>query len=212
MVMNAYSKLYLEDAMNSLAIMLDYGALADGDAGRFFDRFIVSDVSRQFEKGNPRYIAGLSGIELAELVLQSTGASQYGIQYFPSGRTKEYWSGWVLAYTQWYTGKSFENLADCGINIAVLNNLYPTLHEADLSKVISVIINFMERSQSDTSPLKKQRKLAGLTQKELADATGVKIRMIQAYEQNYQDISKAEFATVIKLSRCLGCLPEDLLG
>ena len=70
----------------------------------------------------------------------------------------------------------------------------------------------MEHSQSDTSPLKKQRKLAGLTQKELADATGVKIRMIQDAQQNYQDISKAEFATVFKLSRCLGCLPEDLLG
>ena len=61
------------------------------------------------------------------------------------------------------------------------------------------------------SPLKRYRKLAGMTQKQLAELTGVKIRMIQAYEQNDQDISRAEMMTVLKLSHCLGCAPEDLL-
>ena len=40
MTMNAYSKIYLEDSMHNLAIMLDYGSQADGDLKRFFDRFI----------------------------------------------------------------------------------------------------------------------------------------------------------------------------
>ena len=210
--MNAYSKIYLEDAMNNLAVMLDYGGLADGDPQRFFDRFIVSSISKQFEKGNPKYIAGHSGIELAELVLKSTGAEKADIIYSPIGRTPEYWSGWVLAYLQWYTNMSFEKISNKGINIDTLIRLYPTLHEADITKVVATLQSILERSNIDTSPLKRQRKLAGLTQKQLAELTGIKIRMIQAYEQNDQDISKAEALTVLKLTRCLGCSMEDLFS
>jgi DNA-binding XRE family transcriptional regulator len=209
--MNAYSKIYLEDAMNNLAVMLDYGGLADGDSQRFFDRFVVSSISKQFEKGNPKYIAGYSGIELAELVLMVTGAKKADITYSPSGRSPEYWSGWALAYLQWHTGISFERLANLGVNINTLIRLYPTLHEADITKVAGTLLEIIERNNSTFSPLKRQRKLAGLTQKQLAEHTGVKIRMIQAYEQNDQDISKAEVSTVLKLARCLGCSIEDLI-
>ena len=60
--MNAYDKMYLEDAMTNLAVMLDYGSMTYGDPKLFFDRFLVSDISKQFESGNPQYIAGMSGI------------------------------------------------------------------------------------------------------------------------------------------------------
>lgn len=209
--MNAYSKIYLEDAMNNLAVMLDYGCLADGDSQRFFDRFVVSSISKQFEKGNPKYIAGYSGIELAELVLMVTGAKKADITYSPSGRSPEYWSGWALAYMQWHTGISFERLANLGVNISTLIRLYPTLHETDITKVAGILLEIIERNNSTFSPLKRQRKLAGLTQKQLSELSGVKIRMIQAYEQNDQDISKAEVSTVLKLARCLGCSIEDLI-
>ena len=211
--MNAYNKIYLDDAMSNLAVMLDYGALADGDSQRFFDRFIVSDISKQFAKGNPKYIAGHSGIELAELVMKETGAKKSAIKYSPSlsGRSREYWSGWILAYLQWYTGQSFEYLVNRGVSISTLAKLYNTLHEADITKVTTTLLETIERYNNGPSPLKRQRKLAGLTQKQLAELSGVKIRMIQAYEQNDQDISKAELMTVLKLSRCLGCSPENLL-
>lgn len=209
--MNAYSKIYLEDAMNNLAVMLDYGGLADGDSQRFFDRFIVSSISKQFEKGNPKYIAGHSGIELAELVLKVTGAKKADITYTPSGRSPEYWSGWALAYMQWHTGISFERLANLGVNLNTLIRLYPTLHETDITKVATTLFEIIECNNNEFSPLKRQRKLAGLTQKQLAELSGVKIRMIQAYEQNDQNISKAEVATVMRLSKCLGCSVEDLI-
>lgn len=211
MTMNAYNKIYLDDAMHNLAVMLDYGTQADGDSKQFFDRFIVSDISKQFEKGNPKYIAGYSGIELAKFVLKSTGANKTDIPYSPSGRSPEYWSGWALAYIQWYTGMSFERLASRGLDIKSIARLYPTLHEADITKVATTLLSIIERSSSDCSPLKRLRKIAGLTQKQLAELAGVKIRMIQAYEQYDQDISKAEVATVLRLSRCLGCSVEDLV-
>ena len=209
--MNAYSKIYLEDAMNNLAVMLDYGGLADGDPQRFFDRFVVSNISKQFEKGNPKYIAGHSGVELAELVLRLTGAGKANIIYSPIGRSPEYWSGWVLAYLQWHTGISFEQLSNQGIDITTLIRLYPTLHETDITKVVATLVDIIERNDHNCSPLKRQRKLAGLTQKQLSKLAGVKIRMIQAYEQNDQDISKAEVSTVLRLARCLGCSVEDLI-
>ena len=209
--MNAYSKIYLEDAMHNLAIMLDYGTQADGDPKKFFDRFIVSDISKQFERGNPKYLVGYSGIELARLVLKGTGADKTDTSYSPFGRSAEYWSGWALAYLQWYTGMSFERLASRGVDIKALIRLYPTLHETDITKVVTTLLSILERNGSDCSPLKRQRKIAGLTQKQLAELAGVKIRMIQAYEQYDQDISKAEVATVMRLSKCLGCSVEDLI-
>lgn len=209
--MNAYSKIYLDDAMSNLAIMLDYGTLADGDSQRFFDRFIVSGISKQFEKGNPKYIAGHSGVELAELVLKETGTEKKGISYSPSGRSPEYWCGWALAYLQWYTGLSFELLENRGINMNTLNKLYSTLHETDITKVATTLLTIIERNR-DSSPLKRHRKIAGLTQKQLAEQSGVKLRMIQAYEQNEQDISKAEVATVMRLARYLDCSIEDLVS
>ena len=60
--------------------------------------------------------------------------------------------------------------------------------------------------------LKRQRISAGLTQKQLAEKSGVKIRMIRAYEQNYQDISKAEVGSIIRLAKTLSCTVEDLLS
>ena len=211
LIMKAYSKIYLEDAMSNLAVMLDYGAMADGDPQRFFDRFIVSGISKQFERGNPKYLVGYSGIELAKLVLKGTGADKTDISYSPSGRSAEYWSGWALAYFQWYTGMSFKRLASQGVDFWTLIRLYPTLHETDISKVVSTLLEIIERNDNNCSPLKRQRKIAGLTQKKLAELTGVKLRMIQAYEQNDQDISKAEVSTVLRLARCLGCSVEDLV-
>ena len=211
MTMNAYSKIYIEDAMHNLAVMLDYGIQVDGDPKKFFDRFIVSDISKQFERGNPKYLVGYSGIELAKLVLKGTGADMTDSSYSPSGRSAEYWSGWALAYFQWYTGMPFERLASQGVDIRTLMRLYPTLHETDITKVVTTLLSILERNSRDCSPLKRQRKIAGLTQKQLAELAGVKIRMIQAYEQYDQDISKAEVATVMRLSKCLGCSVEDLI-
>lgn len=210
--MNAYEEIYLEDAMNNLAVMLDYGTLADGNPQRFFERFIVSDISKQFEQGNPKYIAGHSGIELAEIVLKMTGANKTAVTYSPSGRSPEYWSGWVLAYLQWYTGVPFKHLANKGIDMAMLNSLYPTLHEADITKVTTILLEIINRNSDSMSGLKRQRMLAGVTQRRLAELSGVKVRMIQAYEQKTQDISKAGAISVIRMAKVLRCQPEDLLN
>ena len=211
--MNAYDKIYLDDAMSNLAVMLDYGSATYGDPETFFNRFLVSDISKQFAMGNPRYLSGMSGIELAEKVVEETGCVPLYAEYKTFGRSATYWAGWALAYLQWYTGYAFEKIRDWGVDIGYILSLYPTHHEADITKFIETATlrmdEFKDRSRNS---LKRQRKSAGLTQQELACRSGVKLRMIQAYEQNYQDISKAEVGSVIKLAKALSCSVECLLA
>ena len=212
-MMNAYDKIYLDDAMSNLAVMLDYGSVTYGDPESFYNRFLVSDISKQFAMGNPRYLSGMSGIELAEKVVEETGCVPLYAEYKTFGRSATYWAGWALAYLQWYTGYAFEKIRDWGVDIGYILSLYPTYHEADITKFIETATlrmdEFKDRSRNS---LKRQRESAGLTQQELARRSGVKLRMIQAYEQNYQDISKAEVGSVIKLAKALSCSVEDLLA
>lgn len=211
--MNAYDKIYLNDAMSNLAVMLDYGIVTYGDPETFFNRFLISDISKQFAMGNPRYLSGMSGIELAEMVVEETGGIPLYAEYKTSGRSSSYWAGRALAYLQWYTGYTFEKINEWGVDIGFLLSLYPTHHEADISKLIeTATIRMDEYKDKSLNSLKRQRKSAGLTQQELAGRSGVKLRMIQAYEQNYQDISKAEVGSMIRLAKALSCSVEDLLS
>lgn len=61
------------------------------------------------------------------------------------------------------------------------------------------------------SNLKRIRKESGLTQSQLAEASGVNIRMIQYYEQGVKDINAAGALTVYKIARALNSTVEDIL-
>lgn len=211
-MMRAYSEMYLEDAMHNLGVMIDYGTMKDGDAELFFSRFIASGISEQFGIGNPKYVAGMSGIELAETVLRRTGTDTDILDYYPAGRSAEYWMGWVLAYLQWYTALPFRQIVQKGITIDYLYGLYGTYHEADITKFLDTAQKRMAQYDANgNSPLKRQRKNCNLTQQQLAQRSGISLRMIQAYEQGCQDISKAEAGSVIKLAKALYCDPESLI-
>ena len=54
------------------------------------------------------------------------------------------------------------------------------------------------------------RKESGLSQKELAETSGVALRMIQLYEQKQNDINKAQASSLQSLAQALGCKIEDL--
>ena len=68
-----------------------------------------------------------------------------------------------------------------------------------------------------SSPLTKDRTAFSqslkleLSQSELAEQSGIKVRNIQMYEQRVNNIDKAQVQTLYKLSRVLGCDIEDLL-
>ena len=51
--------------------------------------------------------------------------------------------------------------------------------------------------------LRKERQKAGQTQKQLADTSGVSIRMVQYYEQGFKDINHAKPITIFRLANAL---------
>lgn len=59
--------------------------------------------------------------------------------------------------------------------------------------------------------LKDKRTAAGLSQSELAKATGVNVRLIQDYEQGHKNINRAAAETIYKFSKVLGCTMEELI-
>ncbi len=211
-MIRAYDEIYLEDAMMNFAVSLDYGAmLCKGGINEYYDRLLVGEPVRQFESGNPRYLVGMSGIEFAERVIETTGGTVHTTDHVSDDRSDIFWSGWVLSYLQWFTGYSFERFQRDGLTIQSAIVLYPTLHEADLSKFVEVALGIMNAKKSE-NPLKVQRMRCGLTQQELADRSGTSLRMIRAYEQGKQSIAKAEAGTVFRLATVLGCDAILLLG
>ena len=206
MATRAYQKFYLNDAQQNLAVMFDYAIrLLKYDGDQFFLYFIQSEVAQKFEHANPKYIAGMCGIELAQNVLTKIGAAPK----FPTNPKielgKEFWLGWVLAYYQWYSGLKFSDLREYGLVPSEILSRY-ILHEADISKFVS-IANKIILANKAASPtrLQKIRKARGLTQKELSELSGVSLRMIQLYEQRQNDINQASGQTINNLARALCC-------
>lgn len=59
--------------------------------------------------------------------------------------------------------------------------------------------------------LKDLRTKTGLTQAQLAEKSGINIRMIQYYENGFKDLNKAAFVTGLRIAEALECDPRDLL-
>ena len=133
----AYKKTYLNDAMRNLAVMLDCGVRKYGYSIQdFYKKFLMSDVSRQFANGNPRYLVGLSGAELTDMVVQQSGnaVSDKNDGTYTVG--PEFWAGWVLAYYQWRSRRSFAYMQKKGLGITEVISMYNPLHEADVMKFV----------------------------------------------------------------------------
>lgn len=209
--MNAYDEKYLDDAMKNLGEAFDYAVNACGkSADAFASLFITTGMADHYGKGNPKYVTGKSGTELAMDVFEKSGESfRFPASQIEYDCSAEYWAGWILAYYQWRTGRSFREILS-RITMVDILKLYPALHETSEEKFVDTIEKKIA-NQHDITKLQTQRKIYGCSQRELADKSGVNIRTLQQYEVGTKDISKASAGTVIALARTLGCSVEDLV-
>ena len=144
----AYKKTYLNGAMRNLAIMMDCGVRKYGyPIEEFYQKFLSCTVSRQFGGGNPRYLVGMSGAELADCVVETTGGTVLQENDGTYSVGPEYWSGWALAYYQWLTRRSFACMHRKGLGIKEVMAMYYPLHEADLSKFADAADSIMKREK-----------------------------------------------------------------
>ena len=59
--------------------------------------------------------------------------------------------------------------------------------------------------------IKAKRKELNISQSELAELTGIKLRTLQEYEQNRRDVKQASAESVYEISKALGIRIEDVL-
>lgn len=210
-MIHAYDKLYLEKARTSLARMFDF-AVNDlkFEISNFFELFLISGYADLFGKGDIRTIAGCSGIELTYTVLDKCNISYKRIT--PGNivdRSREYWTGWALAYYQFYSGLSFASI-EKQVPISDIVAMYNPYHEMDIHQFVDRM-NLLIHANRQEANLKRLRMYAQLSQSELARESEIPLRTIQQYEQRQKNINKAGADYVITLARVLGCNAEDLL-
>ncbi len=207
----AYQEIYLSKAQQVLGDAFDYAVNICKISGEDFVKlFLVSSVSKRIEKGEPNFLVGKSGIELVLEVLEETTNTKINACSIKSMvRSREYWIGWVVAYYQWYSDRKFSEIFKV-VSFYDLQNMYYTLHEADISKFVDIIDEKIKEVFSETN-LKRIRLAYGCTQAELANKSGVSLRSIQMYEQRNKDINKASVDTLYRLAKTLGCSMEDLI-
>ena len=209
---HAYSEMYLEDAMRTLGEAVDF-ALCDQGLTPAELTAIMSNAleMKQFERGMPRVVCGMAGDELARDIIAHAGLTPVRCrETYPFDRSPQYWAGWVMAYTQWMSSLGFNKLLEVAPLDWIIGSYHP-LHEASEDTFAQIVIDKWNKAQTGKKGLKAARKAAGLTQKQLAAQSGVKIRAIQLYEQNQLDLRRASVSSALALAKTLHCSIEDLI-
>ena len=211
--MYAFSELYIGNWQRVMGTMLDYAVHEMcWKLGEFYSWFLISDYAGRAGHGDCGVIAGKSGIELAWDVYYAVCKSYPELKAPEEGRylgkTPEYWTGWALAYYQWESGIPFEEI-ECRVGIETVRDMYDVYHEMDVRQ-FSDRMNILMQQEKPADRLKKYRRLAGYTQRLLAERSGVSVRTIQQYEQGQKDLRKAQAEAAISIAKALGCSAEEL--
>lgn len=134
---SSYDEIYLADVQKNLGFffqfMLCNMKFSPEDVQK---KFLESIIPYQIEIGNPDFLCGKSGLELAKICLKNTDISSQILgslsePYYPQA---EYWSGYVLAYCQWKNAIPFSKILS-NFSLELLLSSYNLLHEADISKI-----------------------------------------------------------------------------
>jgi len=129
-----FNRLYLDNISAVFGDMLNYAVnVCEEDGDGFLQKFIESGIAQEFERGNPKYTVGKSGIEIAMEVL---GLVDYQ-NNFLDNTTKEYWAASVLAKFKFNTELSFKEILKF-LPFSKIIELYHPLHEADITKFFEV--------------------------------------------------------------------------
>lgn len=210
-MIHAYDNQYLDDAMKCLGEAFDYAANSrQMNMDHFLELFIGTGYAEQFAAGVPKVLSGMSGTELVmDVVIKSGTDTAFPPVRIEYDYSPQYWSGWILAYYQWFTGRNFKEIQK-HITMQEIEKLYPTLHEASEEKFVDTVNRIISKKNLPTR-LQTQRKISGYSQRELAEKVDVNLRTLQQYEIRAKDINKAAGVTLVALARALGCRVEDLM-
>ena len=165
----------------------------------FIDKVINSSIINNLSNADVDII-GRSSIELIyELLNIKINKNNYLYK-------DEYWIGFNIAYLSWYYNKSFKEVLS-EVNLNEFRKLYITYHEMDERH----LKDYLSTRLGVKSKLKEMRLKRRLSQSQLAYLSNVNVRNIKTYEQNENDINKAQVNILLSLARVLNCSIEDIL-
>lgn len=234
----AYDRILLGRASDTLGRMLDFASRSlHYDVNTMMDLFCASGLASDFERGDIKLIAGMSGTELAYAVLSGSGlAFERTVPRHTGGLSPEYWCGHVLAHVQWETCLTFSRVMNdfsaqtfaaeySKSRIGFLDSLPFSISESERSQRLrefgeqfaagsasSLTASLTDAAGPCGARLREARLKCGFSQSGLASASGIPVRTIQQYEQGQKDLRKARSEYIIALSRALSCSAEQLLG
>ncbi len=214
MMIHAYHEMHLRKAMHNIGDMFDFAINDLGlDRTDYAAMFAGSTICRRIENGEPKYLIGMSGAELAiDIIQETTGRiveMEGDLADASWDRSPDYWCGWAAFYYQWLRTIPYKELFRIA-SYEEISSMYRTLHEADVTKFAEAMDQRRAAGIRETN-LKRIRTSYGCSQSELARMSGVSLRSIQMYEQRNKDINRGQLETITSLARALGCRAEDLL-
>ncbi len=208
---NAYDKNYLHHAQKNFGHMIDFAVnTCNYNIDEYFDMFLASNICIQYEVGNPAYIVGKTGCELARMVIfeiKNSIIDEKDVLNFD--KSPEYWLGWALSYYVWFRNYKFKYVL-CAISASEILRMHNNAQKMNISKFVSLLDKIIVEYYTQT-PLTRMRNVYGISQSELAERSGVNLRVIQSYEQRLRDINKAQLLIVARLAQALDCHPTDLI-
>lgn len=137
-----YDEMYLASVQQNLGFFFQVSLRElNLSATQVQESFLASEIPAQIENGNPDFLCGKSGYELAliafpDLLTNKILDKALAEPFYPQA---EYWSGMVLAYCQWKSGKSFSEILAHYPLERILSD-YHLMHEADITKMAEQVI------------------------------------------------------------------------
>lgn len=128
----AYDAIYIDEVMEHFGYMCHCSVvLFNTPLEEFFPKFFDNYLCRGIEEGNPHYLVGYSGKEMAEMVL---GRHSDVNNYFDIG-SFWMWVGRSIALVQWYTSHSFKTILEMQ-PLPVWYYMFRAYHTADESHLL----------------------------------------------------------------------------
>lgn len=211
----AYSEIYLSDALMNMGEFIEFASENHPESvDEILHSFIISGYASRWDKGDPRVLSGMSGTELYFAVQRACGLACdedkiKALTRYDTGPA--YWCGYILAYFHFRSRHPFSEIINT-IDYDYLLSVYPAFHTASDEKCFVEISRYFNAAYSQTSRLQAYRKMIGMTQRQLAEESGVNLRTLQQYEIGDKDIKKAAAEKVLSLSDVLHVSPEALLS
>ena len=171
----------------------------------FFEILSSSGFQELGLRGDFSLLFGMSGTELAMLALSEAGIKMPPADIEIDRNSHSYKLGEGAAYYSVAAGVGLKRV------FSAIQTLGFDAVKGMSSDRLSLALDSVIKSAPSMARVQAQRKERGLSQRELAERSGVNLRTLQQYELKSKDINKASAKSVLSMARALGCAPEDIL-